>query len=81
MQSALLDALSERVLVYDGAMGTQIQAAGFTDADFTMPAGPAFSKAVNEAASRLGGKVLDGCNELLVLTRPEAIRGPSGSPK
>ncbi|HSI73756.1 MAG TPA: homocysteine S-methyltransferase family protein [Fimbriimonas sp.] len=56
MQSPLLDALSERVLIYDGAMGTQIQAADLTPADFT-----------------LDGRYLEGCNELLNLTRPDVI--------
>jgi len=57
MQSLLLDALAERVLVFDGAMGTQIQNAGLDVDDFT-----------------LDGKHLDGCNELLNLTRPDAIQ-------
>lgn len=68
---SLLDALAERVLVFDGAMGTQIQAAGFGEADFTLP--ESGSPAVVEARQRLGNQVLDGCNELLNLTRPEAI--------
>jgi 5-methyltetrahydrofolate--homocysteine methyltransferase len=57
MQSALLEALAERVLIFDGAMGTQIQNAGLSAADFT-----------------LDGRHLDGCNELLNLTRPDVIR-------
>jgi len=73
MQSQLLEALAERVLIYDGAMGTQLQVAGFTNEDFTLRSAPHFSPAVNVAAERVGGKVLDGCNELLVLTRPETI--------
>lgn len=52
----LLEALAERVLIYDGAMGTQIQAAQLTEADFTFE-----------------GRHLDGCNEILNLTRPEVI--------
>jgi 5-methyltetrahydrofolate--homocysteine methyltransferase len=56
MQSALLEALSERVLIYDGAMGTQIQSAELTAADFTFD-----------------GRYLEGCNELLNLTRPDVI--------
>ncbi len=54
---ALLDALAERVLVFDGAMGTQIQIADLTQEDFTHE-----------------GVHLDGCNELLNLTRPDAIQ-------
>jgi 5-methyltetrahydrofolate--homocysteine methyltransferase len=51
---ALSRALDERVLVIDGAMGTQIQALTLTAADF-------------------GGADLEGCNENLNLTRPDAI--------
>jgi 5-methyltetrahydrofolate--homocysteine methyltransferase len=61
VESTLLDALAERVLVFDGAMGTQIQAADLAPEDFCLPNGD--------------GRVLDGCNELLVLTRPEVIEG------
>ena len=50
-----LDALSERVLVYDGAMGTNIQRHNPTAEDF-------------------GGKALEGCNDHLVLTRPDIIQ-------
>ncbi|MEZ0326285.1 MAG: homocysteine S-methyltransferase family protein [Fimbriimonas sp.] len=56
MQSQLLDVLAERVLIYDGAMGTQIQNADLTPADFTFE-----------------GRYLEGCNELLNLTRPDVI--------
>jgi 5-methyltetrahydrofolate--homocysteine methyltransferase len=48
-------ALSERILVLDGAMGTAIQA-------------------MNLSADDFGGPSLEGCNENLVLTRPDAIR-------
>jgi len=47
--------LDERVLVYDGAMGTQLMALELTADDF-------------------GGERYQGCNEALVLTRPELIR-------
>src|SRR5256885_10482928 len=53
--SAYLRALSERVLVYDGAMGTNIQRYNPTAEDF-------------------GGKALEGCNDNLVLTRPDIIQ-------
>jgi 5-methyltetrahydrofolate--homocysteine methyltransferase len=49
----LLRAMTERVLVCDGAMGTMIQGYELTAEDF-------------------GGK--EGCNELLVATRPDVIR-------
>lgn len=50
-----LAATRERVMVFDGAMGTGIQTLGLTADDF-------------------GGDHLEGCNELLVVTRPDAIR-------
>ncbi len=55
MKSAYLDALGARVLVYDGAMGTNIQRYHLTPDDF-------------------GGKALEGCNDHLVLTRPDVIQ-------
>ena len=53
--SAYLEALDRRVLIYDGAMGTNIQRAGLTAADY-------------------GGQSLEGCNDNLVLTRPDVIQ-------
>src|SRR5689334_12025892 len=50
-----LEALSGRVLIYDGAMGTNIQLHHPTPEDF-------------------GGKSLEGCNDHLVLTRPDIIQ-------
>src|SRR4051794_28155297 len=50
-----LRALDDRVLVYDGAMGTNIQLHQPTADDF-------------------GGKALEGCNDNLVLTRPDIIQ-------
>ncbi|HLA11729.1 MAG TPA: methionine synthase [Pyrinomonadaceae bacterium] len=50
--SSFLDTLKERIVVFDGAMGTNIQVQDLTPDDF-------------------GG--LDGCNEYLVITKPEAI--------
>src|SRR5215470_6482245 len=52
---ALRRAVTERILVLDGAMGTAIQAMNLTADDF-------------------GGPQLEGCNEHLVLTRPDAIQ-------
>ncbi len=54
-QSRYLEEVRRRVLVYDGAMGTQIHDLGLTAADF-------------------GGAAQEGCPEILVLTRPDAIR-------
>jgi 5-methyltetrahydrofolate--homocysteine methyltransferase len=49
-----LDALGSRTVVLDGAMGTSLQEADLTAADF-------------------GGDALEGCNEVLVRTRPDVI--------
>jgi 5-methyltetrahydrofolate--homocysteine methyltransferase len=49
-----LSALRERVLLFDGAMGTQLMALHLSDDDF-------------------GGAAHHGCNEALVLTRPDVI--------
>ncbi|WP_027091495.1 methionine synthase [Cohnella thermotolerans] len=53
---SLQEALQRRILILDGAMGTMIQQAELTAADF-------------------GGEELEGCNEMLVLTRPDVIAG------
>jgi 5-methyltetrahydrofolate--homocysteine methyltransferase len=53
---ALHDLAARRIVVFDGAMGTGIQALDLKAADF-------------------GGEALEGCNENLVITRPDAIRG------
>ena len=50
-----LDALAARVVIFDGAMGTNIQRYNLTADDF-------------------GGKSLEGCNDHLVLTRPDVIQ-------
>ena len=50
-----LDAVAERVVVFDGAFGTYIQGLDLSADDF-------------------GGADLEGCNEILCLTRPDAIR-------
>src|SRR5687768_2275251 len=50
-----LDALAAHVLIFDGAMGTNIQRYNLTADDF-------------------GGKSLEGCNDHLVLTRPDVIQ-------
>ena len=53
--SRYLEAVRQRVIVFDGAMGTMIQNLGLEAADY-------------------GGASQDGCPEILVLTRPDAIR-------
>src|SRR5688572_6070342 len=55
IDSPYLRALEERVLIYDGAMGTSIQRFNLTPEDF-------------------GGKSLEGCNDHLVITRPDVIQ-------
>src|SRR3979411_3517495 len=54
-QSRYLEELKHRVLIYDGAMGTNIQRYNLSPEDF-------------------GGKALEGCNDNLVLTRPDVIQ-------
>ena len=54
VRSPYLQALRERVLVFDGAMGTSIQRYNLGARDF-------------------GGEKLEGCNDYLVITRPDVI--------
>ncbi|MGQ9850831.1 MAG: methionine synthase [Aggregatilineaceae bacterium] len=49
-----LDAIADHVLIYDGAMGTNIQRYNLGAADF-------------------GGEQTNGCNDYLVITRPDVI--------
>ncbi|HUV57352.1 MAG TPA: methionine synthase [Acidimicrobiales bacterium] len=49
-----LAALAEKVLIYDGATGTNLQLQDLSIADF-------------------GGAEFEGCNEILTVTKPEAI--------
>ncbi len=72
-QSAFLQALQERVLIWDGAMGTQIQGAGLVRADFDLPDSPHFPAQVRETAQRMAGRDMEGCNELLVFSKPDLI--------
>src|SRR5262245_40945179 len=53
-ESPFLDAMRERVLVFDGAFGTWMQGHDLGPDDF-------------------GGPALEGCNEHLVLTRPDLV--------
>src|SRR5215212_2169156 len=52
--SKFLDALKERIVVFDGAMGTNLQVQNLTVDDF-------------------GGPQLEGCNEYLLVSKPEAV--------
>src|SRR6185436_5519871 len=49
-----LDTLKERIVVFDGAMGTNLQVQNLTLEDF-------------------GGLRFEGCNENLLVTRPDAV--------
>jgi 5-methyltetrahydrofolate--homocysteine methyltransferase len=63
-RSAELTALlQQRILILDGAMGTMIQRHGLTEADYR---GERFTEHPHD---------LKGNNDLLLLTRPEVIRG------
>jgi 5-methyltetrahydrofolate--homocysteine methyltransferase len=50
-----LEVVNQKVVVFDGATGTNLQEVGLTADDF-------------------GGPDLEGCNEYLVVTRPDVIR-------
>ncbi|MET0649786.1 MAG: methionine synthase [Pyrinomonadaceae bacterium] len=52
--SNFLETLKERIVVFDGAMGTSLQAQHLTLDDF-------------------GGPLFEGCNENLLVTRPDAV--------
>src|SRR5262245_37008082 len=60
--SALVDLLGRRIVVLDGAMGTMVQGLGL--ADEAVWRGPRFADHSHP---------VKGCNDLLALTRPEAI--------
>lgn len=73
MNSAFLHALNERVLVFDGATGTLYQNSGLGREDFTLRDSDDLPSQVRLAAQRLDGAFLEGCNEILVFTRPELV--------
>ena len=70
----LLRALSERILVIDGAMGTMIQRHELQEADYR---GERFAGGFDSAHAHVHGEGcghdLKGNNDLLLLTRPEII--------
>ncbi|MEM6447647.1 MAG: homocysteine S-methyltransferase family protein, partial [Cyanobacteria bacterium P01_D01_bin.123] len=55
MTHPFLQLLQHRVVVFDGAMGTSLQAQNLTAEDF-------------------GSPDLEGCNEYLVISKPEAVK-------
>ena len=54
-RQSYLDAINERIIVFDGAFGTFVQDLDLGPDDF-------------------GGPTLEGCNEMLCLTRPDVIQ-------
>lgn len=54
MTNTFIEALNTRVLLFDGATGTNLQTQNLTADDF-------------------GGKQLEGCNEYLCLSKPDAV--------
>ncbi len=73
----LLDALEQRILIIDGAMGTMIQRHGLQEADYR---GERFvdgfdSQQPDHDHGPGCGHDLKGNNDLLLLTRPEVIAG------
>lgn len=71
--SPFLDALQSKVLIFDGAMGTQLQAANLTAKDFDLVGLPSLPEKARLAADRLALGNLEGCNEILNLTRPDVV--------
>jgi 5-methyltetrahydrofolate--homocysteine methyltransferase len=70
---ALLEqALAQRILVIDGAMGTMLQAQALDEAGFR---GERFATGADAHAAHAGACDLKGDNDLLSLTRPDVIRG------
>ncbi|KAB7774258.1 5-methyltetrahydrofolate--homocysteine methyltransferase [Xanthomonas sp. LMG 12462] len=75
----MLQALSQRILIIDGAMGTMIQRHGLQEADYR---GERFAEGYDAQAGHVHGPGCDhapqghdlkGNNDLLLLTRPEVI--------
>lgn len=73
MSNGLLEHLGRRVLFFDGAMGTQLQASHLNASDFDLERIPHRSSAVDSLLQGPPLKSLEGCNELLNLTRPDLI--------
>ena len=63
IRPVLESALARRILILDGAMGTMVQRLGLSEADFR---GERFAA---------HGRDLKGNNDVLVLTRPDAVAG------
>ena len=73
IQSPILEILANQVMVFDGAMGTQIQNADLPMSDYSLASIPNASPLAQSALARLGSDALEGCSEILNLTRPDII--------
>ncbi len=73
IQSPILEILANQVMVFDGAMGTQIQNADLPMSDYSLASIPNASSLAQSALARLGSDPLEGCSEILNLTRPDII--------
>ena len=62
MANKLYEVLESRILLLDGGFGTMVQQYGFTER----------ITAANGSAT--GAMLLKGCNDLLAVTRPGAVR-------
>jgi 5-methyltetrahydrofolate--homocysteine methyltransferase len=73
IQSPILEILANQVMVFDGAMGTQIQNADLPMSDYSLASIPNPSSLAQSTLARLGSDPLEGCSEILNLTRPDII--------
>jgi len=73
IQSPILEILANQVMVFDGAMGTQIQNADLPMSDYSLASIPNASSLAQSTLARLGSDPLEGCSEILNLTRPDII--------
>lgn len=71
--SRLIQCMSERVLIWDGALGTQYQAANLPNEAFILTPEMFTSDTGKRTANNLNGEFLEGCNEVLNFTRPDVI--------
>ncbi|MBX3097275.1 MAG: homocysteine S-methyltransferase family protein [Fimbriimonadaceae bacterium] len=72
LHSEFLEALGESVLIWDGAFGTQVQNRELPLADYGLDNAPD-TLAVQSVRGRLGDTPLEGCTEILNLTRPDVM--------
>ena len=72
--NALIQALAQRILIIDGAMGTMLQRHGLAEADYRGQRFAAGFDALQPPADGAGVD-LKGNNDLLLLTRPDLVAG------